>query len=189
MEHTIMTEKIARRGVKTPHSFESDILERLTVKQVIIDNVITISEDNSIGEVQEWLKKEQGFKSDYFIISNSGGGYKGILNHLSLYGTNNSLENKIGTLLKDNHTFIGLNDTLRMAAEMMAKESTDVLPVVSNENKSIIGILSYHDILATYKHGIDVHETKRPHISLKISGLKMVLHGQKLTSFIRRKNK
>jgi len=189
MKHTIMTEKIARRGVKTPHSYESDILERLTVKQVISEDIVIISEDNSIQEFQEWLKKEQGLKANYFIISNNNGEYKGILSTSDLYGTNSSLENKIGTLLKNNPIFIGLNDTLRMAAETMATEGMDVLPVVSNESKSIVGILSYHDILSTYKHGIDVHETKQPHISLKIIGLKMRLHGQKLTSVIRRKDK
>ena len=34
MENTIMTEKIARRGVKAPHSYEPDILERTKVWEV-----------------------------------------------------------------------------------------------------------------------------------------------------------
>ncbi|AXY73512.1 CBS domain-containing protein [Paraflavitalea soli] len=34
MENTIMTEKIARRGVKTPHSYEPDMLDRILVSQV-----------------------------------------------------------------------------------------------------------------------------------------------------------
>lgn len=35
MENTIMTEKIARRGVKTPHSYEPDTLDRMLVAQVL----------------------------------------------------------------------------------------------------------------------------------------------------------
>ena len=35
MENTIMTEKIARRGVKTPHSYQPDVLEKFTVEQGI----------------------------------------------------------------------------------------------------------------------------------------------------------
>jgi CIC family chloride channel protein len=35
MENTIMTEKIARRGVRTPHSYEPDMLEKLTVGEIM----------------------------------------------------------------------------------------------------------------------------------------------------------
>ena len=38
MKNTIMTEKIARRGVATPHEYSPDILERTKVKQVLGNN-------------------------------------------------------------------------------------------------------------------------------------------------------
>ena len=184
-----MTEKIARRGVKTPHSFESDMLERITVEQVINDNGIVISEENSIKEVREWLNKEQNMESNYFIVSNNAGEYKGVLSSLSLLIDNYNPDEKIVTLLKEHHVSIQLNDTLRNAAETMAKENIDVLPVISGKNKNIVGLVSYHDILATYKYGIDEHEMKRPHISLKRNGLKILLQGQKLIELTKRKSK
>lgn len=76
---------------------------------------------------------------------------------------------------------------MRTAVETMTKENIDVLPVVSKENSIIIGILSYHDIIATYKHGIDEHDKKQPHISLKQNGLKILLRGQKFVSAMKRK--
>jgi len=189
MENTIMTEKIARRGVKTPHSYEPDVLEKLTVEQVLTDNGMVISEENSIREVREWLIREQNFKSNYFIISSNEREYKGILSSSILFSNRHSQENLIGTLIKRNGIYIGLNDTLLTAVETMAKENIDVLPVVSKENTKIIGILSYHDIIATYKYGIDEHEKKQPHISLKRNGLKILLRGQKLVSGMKRKDK
>ncbi len=189
MEHTIMTEKIVRRGVKTPHTYEPDMLERITVVQVINDNGIVISEDNSIKEVREWLNREQNFKSNYFIVSNSNGEYKGIISSSNLFSEHHIQEGKIGTLIKRNSIYIKLNDNLRLAAETMAKENVDVLPVTSGENKIIVGLISYRDILATYKHGIDEHEIKRPHISLKRNGLRILLHGQKLIELAKRQNK
>lgn len=187
MEHTIMTEKIARRGVKTPHSYEPDILERITVEEVINDSGIMISEDNSIKEVCDWLNKEENFKSNYLIVSNNNGEFKGIVNSLNLLSDYVHENKKIGTLLKEHHVSIQINDTLRNAVETMAKENIDVLPVTSGEKKNIVGLVSYHDILATYKHGIDEHEIKRPHISLKRNGLRILLHGQKLIELTRRK--
>ena len=60
MESTIMTEKITRRGVKTPDSYEPDILEKITVQQVIKENGVVLSEENNIGDVRNWLEKEPG---------------------------------------------------------------------------------------------------------------------------------
>ncbi|MES2141150.1 MAG: chloride channel protein [Bacteroidota bacterium] len=185
MENTIMTEKIARRGIKTPHSYEPDVLEKLIVEQVLTDNGMVISDANSIKEVREWLNLEQENKSNYFIISSNEGEYKGIVSSSNLFSTHHAPDNLIGTLSKLNGIYIGLNDTLRTAVETMAKEELDVLPVVSKDNLIIIGVISYQDIIATYKKGVDEHEKKQPHISLKRKGLKIILRGQKMVSSIK----
>ncbi|MEN6453106.1 MAG: chloride channel protein [Prolixibacteraceae bacterium] len=189
MENTIMTEKIARRGVKTPHSYKPDVLEKFTVEQVLTDNGMVISEKNSIREVREWLIREQNFKSNYFIISSNEREYKGILSSSNIFDSQHSPESLIGTLIKRNDIYIGLDDTLLTAVETMAKESIDVLPVVSKENTKIVGILAYRDIIATYKYGINEHEKKQPHISLKRNGLKILLHGRGIVSAMKRRDK
>ncbi len=189
MENTIMTEKIAQRGVRTPLSYESDLLESVTVEQVIKNSGVIISEDNSIKEVREWLNKEQDIKSNYFIVSNNDGEYKGVLSSLNLFSRNYPPDKKIKTLLKEHHVSIQLNDTLKTAVRAMAKENIDILPVVAIENKTIVGLLSYHDILATYKYGIDEHEKKQPHISLRRNGLKILLRGQRIIELTKRRYK
>lgn len=188
MENTIMTEKISRRGVKTPHSYEPDVLEKLTVGQIISGDGLVVSEENRIEEVREWFNQEE-YKSNYFIISTNEGEYKGIVSTSSLNSNIHPQENLIGTLVKRNDTFVKSNDTLKTAVETMAKENIDVLPVISNENNDILGVLSYRDILATYKQGIDEHEKKQPHLSLKRNGLKILLSGQRLVSTMKRKRK
>lgn len=126
---------------------------------------------------------------NYIIISTNEGEYKGIISSSSLFNTIHSEKKLIATLIKRNDTFIKLNDTLKTAVETMAKENIDVLPVISNENNDIIGVLSYRDIIATYKHGINEHEKTQPNLSLKRNGLKILLSGQKLVSIIKRKSK
>src|SRR6185503_773068 len=59
MENTIMTEKIARRGVFTPDSFESDLLQSVTVAQVMDDDDVVLSTKNTIREVSEWLSESK----------------------------------------------------------------------------------------------------------------------------------
>jgi predicted transcriptional regulator len=185
MENTIMTEKIARRGVKTPHSYEPDILEKITVKQALSGEGVIISEENTITEVRDWLDKETDYRSNYFIISNQLGEYKGILSSSNLYSRHHGESNQVGTLVKRQNIFISDDHSLRHAVEKMAKENVDVLPVITGENKNIIGVLSYHDIIASYKFGIDEHDRKAPHISVK--QLKILVRGQNLKNIIFKK--
>jgi CIC family chloride channel protein len=181
MENTIMTEKIARRGVRTPDSYESDILEKISVHEVMEKNGLIISENNSVQEVMEWLNKEPDYKSNYFIISSDNGEYKGILSSSNLFSKHHKAETRVGELVKRKHISVGIDSSLRTAVEMMAKENVDVLPVLSKENKNdVIGILSYQNILSSYKQGVEEHTQKNPNISLKRRTLKMLVRGQKL---------
>ncbi|MBK7979345.1 MAG: chloride channel protein [Ignavibacteriae bacterium] len=189
MEHTIMTEKIARRGVRTPNSYEPDILEKISVEQIIKKDGVVLSEENSIKEICDWLNEERNNNANYFIVTNNDGEYKGILSSNDLLKYYLNPNSKIKTLVKSNRVSIGLNQTLRFAVEVMAKSNVEILPVVSQEGKNLVGLLSYHDIINVYKDGIDKDEIKQPHISLKRNGLKILLHGQKLIELTMRKNK
>ena len=190
MENTIMTEKIARRGVKTPDSYEPDILEKISVEQVIKENGVVLSEDNTVKEVKEWLSKEPDYNSNYFIVSSNEGEYKGILSSSTIFSHLQSDDSRLGLLIKRKNISVGIGSSLRTAVEIMAKENTDVLPVVSKENNnSIIGILSYREIIASYKKNMEEHEKKYPDISLKRRGLKILLRGQKLMTSIKIKDK
>ncbi len=183
MENTIMTEKIARRGVKTPNSYEPDILEKITVDQVIDENGLVLSESNTIEEVREWLSAEPDYSSNYFIVSTDQGEYKGIVSSSNLFSNHHDAESKVGGLIKRKNFSVVIDNSLRTAVEMMAKENTDVLPVVAKENNNnIIGILSYKDIIASYKHKMEEHEKKNPPISLKRQSLKILVHGKKIVT-------
>jgi len=186
MKNTIMTEKIGRRGVKTPDSYEPDILERKTIADVLNDDAIVLSEENTIEEIRSWIRKEENFNSNYFIITSNENSFLGIVSSSDVLNPKHNAMDQITSLLMEKNISIYINSSLRVAVEKMAHENVDVLPVVSIEN-NIIGILSYKDIIATYKHGIDEHQKKRPHISLKKQGFKILIHGQRLISRVKNK--
>ncbi len=187
MENTIMTEKIARRGVKTPHSYEPDILEKVTAGEVLDENGLVLSDENSIFEVQQWLEKENNYKSNYFVIVNNQNEYQGIVSSSNLLSNHHNKSYLVGTLIKRKNISVSVDNSLRTAVEIMAKENIDVLPVVSKEN-NITGILSYKNIISAYKYGRDEHDEKHQSISLKRNSLKILVHGQKLISAVTRKN-
>ena len=97
------------------------------------------------------------------------------------------MDSLIGTLVKHKHVSVANNNSLRAAVELMAKENIDVLPVLSKENENIIiGVLSYQDIISTYKYRIDEHEKQQPNISIKQGSLKILLRGKKLITAIKK---
>jgi predicted transcriptional regulator len=187
MENTIMTEKISRRGVKTPVSYEPDILEKITVEYVMERDSLILSEDNTIKETTDWLDKEPIYKSNYFIITSNAGEYKGILSASNLFSRHHAPETNVGKLIKRKHISVSSHDTLRRAVEIMANENVDVLPVLSPSDNVVTGMVSYKNILSSYKISIEEHVKDHPTISLKRRSLKILVHGQKLIRSFKKK--
>lgn len=187
METTIMTEKIVRRGVKTPDIFEPDILNRKVVKDVMKEDAIVLNDKNTIEEVRSWIENEAENKINYFIVVDSQNDFKGIVSSSNLFSNQHDIESQVGSLIKRKNICIYSDSTLKAAVEKMATENIDVLPIVSMENK-IVGVLSYKDIIGAYRDGSQEHERKRPAISLKKQGLKILVHGQTLLNLGKEKN-
>lgn len=180
MENTIMTEKIARRGVKVPDSYESDALAKVHVEQVIKTNSFVLGEDSTVKEAREWLHDHQEYKSNYFIISSEEGKYVGILSSSSLFGEHHKPESLIKDLVKRKNISISKNENLRTAVKRMAVENIDVLPVVENKDGAshIIGVLGYQDIISTYKDEMQENIEQNPNISLRRKTLKILSKGK-----------
>ena len=54
------------------------------------------------------------------------------------------------------------------------------MPVISAKGNKVIGILTYHDILASYKHHLEENETANTQISLRRGRMKIMVKGRKL---------
>ncbi len=189
MENTIMTEKIARRGVKTPHSYEPDVLDKLIVKQVTSENGFIIASDNTIEEVREWLESEKEASHNYYIIADTSGNFKGVLSSSNLFSRHHDQHKMIDTLIKRLPVSVSDNDSLRTAVDKMAKENIDVLPVVASDSNKLISILSYKDILSAYKHRFIEHEHRNTHISIKRRALRVLSHGKNRMLSLREQRK
>jgi H+/Cl- antiporter ClcA len=187
MKNTIMTEKIARRGVRTPHSYEPDLLDRLTVEQVAENEGTVFSANATLGEVRHWLHRNKSEHRNYFIVVNNDGFFKGVVSSSNLFSMHHPADAHIGSLIKRKAIAVTASDSLKVAVEMMAKENLDVLPVVSSSNM-VSGILSYRNILSAYKQRFEEHDQSVP-ISLRRRTLKILLHGRRRLSSLKEKRK
>ena len=187
MENTIMTEKIARRGVRTPHSYEPDILDKLTVQQFAEEEGMVLSANATVQEVRDWLRRNKSEHRNYFIVVNDDASFKGIVSASNLFSLHHPTDLKIGSLIKRKPFAVVASDSLKAAVEMMAKENLDLLPVVAPTSSKVTGILSYQNILSAYKHGMAEQEERVIPISLKRRTLKILLHGRKKLSSLKEK--
>jgi H+/Cl- antiporter ClcA/predicted transcriptional regulator len=175
MENTIMTEKIARRGVVTPDSFEPDVLQKINVSQVMSKENITINPDMSIKEVKEWLSVNPVNES-FLAVMNDRSEFQGTVKLSDIYSVKHDGSLKVEKISQKNNATLKASDTLRSAVELMAQEEVEALPVLA-DNK-IVGILSHRNIISSYKQHFDENETATKHISLKRQRMKMVLRGK-----------
>jgi predicted transcriptional regulator len=176
LNNTIMTEKIARRGVKTPDVYQPDILEKIRVEQVLSDATV-INANTTIDEIRAWLQQQKEQQGNYYIVVNNEGTFKGIISASNLFSMHHDTSLTTGSLIKRRPVVISPQNTLKTAMQRMAAENVDVLPVVDGENNTIIGVLSYKDILSGYRKSAD--DGRGIAISLKRRTLKMVVHGKK----------
>ncbi len=186
MENTIMTEKIARRGVKAPQSYEPDLLEKLTVNEVMRAGGLTINGSNSIKEMRSWLNNHQSALSSHFIIVNNSGEYTGVISFHELYGTGGDENATVQSLIRNGTTAVTRYSNLRAVVEIMARDNVDLLPVKESDTSNIvIAVLSYRDVISAYGHRVAEHGEAKHHISLKHRGIRMLVKGQKLIRFER----
>jgi H+/Cl- antiporter ClcA len=182
MENTIMTEKIARRGIFTPDSFEPDVLQKMHVSQVISDEGTVINVNNSIADVRSWINANS-IMDNYLIMVNNDGEFSGTLKLTDIYSSELDPESSLQEMLKKEiSSSVNSTDTLRYAMETMSKTEVEVLPVLSPTDHKVIGILSYRDIISAFK--IDADKTQHPYvkISLKRQRMKMLVRGRKTVS-------
>jgi CIC family chloride channel protein len=178
MENTIMTEKIARRGVLTPHVYQPDLLENRKVAEVVTGEGLILAGDTTLAEVRQWLRKHKEQASqNFYIVADAQGTFKGIISSSNLFSLHHPEEAILLNLIKRKPVAITAQDTLKAAVETMARENLDVLPVIDTGTQKVVGLLSYKDILSVYGNGFSQHEENRA-ISLKRRSIKLLLHGR-----------
>ena len=153
MKNTIMTEKIARRGVKTPDSYEPDFLEEISVGRIMHENTLVIDEQSSIQDIKEALKTHADIYQDYFIVSSHEGAYKGILRVKKLQSSTLDVKKSLkeSGLIKMQDVFTYEQENVKEAMELMIDEGLQVLPVITHDTSQLKGIVTYSDIINVFK--------------------------------------
>jgi H+/Cl- antiporter ClcA/CBS domain-containing protein len=144
MRNTIMTEKLARRGVRVPSEYHADYLDRIAVGEACTRDVVTLREDQTIGDAEPLLATHQGFP-----IVDASGNLAGIITRRDFLGQ--PRDARLGSLVHRAPAVIFDDSTLRDAADHMVRENVGRLPVVTREQpRRVAGILTRSDLLEAH---------------------------------------
>jgi chloride channel protein, CIC family len=167
-EHSIMTKKIARRGVRVVEEYGVDFLSSLSVGDLGLRPPVTLGAESSVSEVRAWLDSDTaGARHQGFPVLGSDGTLRGVITRRDLQRPAVAPDEMVGDLLKRVPIIVYADQSLREAADLMVVHAIGRLPVVSREAPGrVIGMLTRSDLLAA--HGRRIDEAGRAEQSLDL---------------------
>lgn len=165
MRNSIMTEKIARRGVRTPEEYFADSLDQVLVRDVASAPVVSFRNDETIEQVRDWLQKNSRHQG--FPVLDAKGILVGVFTRRDLSDASLDPRRKLGNALRAPVRFVYDDCTVRQAADHMVNHSIGRLPVVSRQAPHrVVGIITRSDILSVFQHRIRETQLQKPSLVL-----------------------
>jgi CBS domain-containing protein len=160
MRHSIMTEKIARRGVRVPDEYAADFLEQVTAGDQATREVVTLRADDTLATVRAWMSAgDAAGKHQGYPVVDAEGHLVGVLTRRDLLESSEGDERRVRELVRRAPAVIFEDSSLREAADVMVLEDIGRLPVVAREAPDrIIGILSRSDLLRAHRRRLLEHQ-------------------------------
>jgi CBS domain-containing protein len=147
MRNTIMTEKLARRGVRVPAEYAADYLDQILVADACSEEVVYLRVDQTIDEVRRVQATHQGFP-----VLDLEGNLVGVVTRRNLLDPNCTGSTKIADLITRAPAVVFLDNSLREAADHMVRENIGRLPVVSREDpRKVVGFITRSDLLKAHE--------------------------------------
>ena len=173
MRHSIMTEKIARRGVRVVSDYTADFLERVLVADVAVAPVVVLKAHDTCETVRAWIAaRSEGSSHQGFPVVDEDERIVGVVTRRDLLdpGTRGA-NGRVKDLVTRAPAVIYEDSSLREASNHMVREGIGRLPVVARDRpRHVIGILTRSDLMAAHAPRLDAERRGEPHF--RIPGLR-----------------
>ncbi len=164
MRNTIMTEKIARRGVRVPSEYAADFLDQIGAGKACTREVVSLRVDDRLGDIRHWLNsgKAEAQHQGYPVLDGEGQ-VRGVLTRRDLLDVRLPDMHRIGDMLRRPTIIVREDHSLREAADHMVAENVGRLIVVAAQAPhAMVGILTRGDLLAAHARRLrEAHDAGR----------------------------
>jgi CBS domain-containing protein len=175
MRNTIMTEKIARRGVRVPSEYAADYLDQVAVGDACSRQVVTLRASQTLGEVRHWLGEgsPEAQHQGYPVIDEHNQ-VQGVLTRRSLLDPQWSYTLTLGELVTRPPIMVKEDHSLREAADHMVAEQVGRLIVVSKDAPHrLVGIITRGDLLSAHKRRLQEARNASRHLRFSRNGMRV----------------
>jgi H+/Cl- antiporter ClcA/CBS domain-containing protein len=155
--HSIMTEKLARRGASLRTDYAVDYLGQILVRDVATREVVTLRAADTIAQAREWIA-QGGTSATHqgFPVLASNGIVLGVLTRRDLLDPACDPSQAVAQTIRRAPVVVYEDSTLRDAADQMVAEGVGRLPVVEREEPHLlVGIISRSDLLSAHAPRLD----------------------------------
>jgi H+/Cl- antiporter ClcA/CBS domain-containing protein len=149
MPHSIMTEKLARRGTRIRPEMHADYLDRILVRDIASTSPVTLRADDGVEDVRDWMVgRAPGSSYQGFAVLNAKGEIVGVVTRRDLLDLELPLTALVSDLIRRVPVVIFDDNSAREAADHMVREDVGRLPVVTRAApRTVIGMVSRSDLL------------------------------------------
>ncbi|MDE2325473.1 MAG: chloride channel protein [Betaproteobacteria bacterium] len=164
MRQTIMTEKIIRRGVQVPDTYQADPLAQARVRDYASRAPVALQATQQVGEVRAWLDTDApGSRHLGYPVLGAGGALLGVLTRKDLFNAGVDPSQVMGSLVRQPAVIVREDATLAEAMRKLAVHDIGRLPVTAQDGSGrLVGMLTRSDILAVWReHLLDQHQRGR----------------------------
>jgi H+/Cl- antiporter ClcA/predicted transcriptional regulator len=154
MRNTIMTEKIARRGVRVPAEYHADFLDQILVRDVATTDVVSLRLDQTIEQVRKIINNGStpGPSHQGFPVVNADDIVVGVVTRRHLLDPDRPGDHTLAELLRRPPVVVYSDSTLREAADHMVNHDIGRLPVVDRGKPGkLVGFITRSDILSSHR--------------------------------------
>jgi CBS domain-containing protein len=154
MQNSIMTEKIARRGLRIPQDYDADAFAQAVVSEIMDKNVKTLPANGSVAELADLIARHDPQVSSYqaWPLLDSSGQLAGIITRSDLLRAIDGSGGRQMTLIEAGHASLVVaypDESLSECVARMLSHGIGRLPVVDRaEPKKLLGYFSRTSLLS-----------------------------------------
>jgi CBS domain-containing protein len=162
MRHSIMTEKIARRGSRVVTDYVADYLDRVLVSEVAAAPVVMLNADDELARVRRWIDdRADGSTHQGFPVVDADDKLLGVVTRRDVLGPASDAA-RVRETIRRAPVVVFEDSSLRDAVDHMASEHVGRLPVVSrDEPERVIGIITRSDVVSAHVRRLEGENVRK----------------------------
>jgi H+/Cl- antiporter ClcA/predicted transcriptional regulator len=173
LKRSILTEKIARRGYHLSREYSLDPLEILFVREVMRTNLVVFPEDTSLESVRTTVNSSHGPRGQHlYPVVDKGRKLRGVLTRHKLTKllerSDEYRDRTLGDLARTDVTSAFPDEPLRAVVYRMAETGLTRFPIVSRDDRTLVGIVSLEDLLRARSRSLTEERTREKVLRIRL---------------------